>query len=124
MSDSIDLAQRIPPAGRRSERVEGVVAVHPRKQDDDAPPEDHVDIAPGRHLQSVSDHLDLSLAMIRALVQEELPPEAIEALESFAPLGDLQDALEHCTRVEQKGQDFIEWPNTLTLGQALERSAS
>jgi hypothetical protein len=123
MSDSIDRTQPI--KSRFPERVEAVSPAHARKREEEEFVfEDKIDIAPGRHLQNVSDHLDLSLAMIRALVNDELPQEAVDALAGFAPLGDLSDALEHCDRVEQTGVDYIEWPNTLTLAQALERSAN
>ena len=86
--------------------------------------EDKIDVAPQTHLANAPEIIDLSLEMIRALLNEELPPEAVTALQSFAPIGDLNDALENCDRVQAKGLDFISWEKTQTLTQALAFAAS
>lgn len=125
MSDPID---QIPATGpRATERISGSNRPGLRlKKDDDSHSsyEDQVDIHPAWRMQNSPSELDLSIAMIRALIAEELPPEAIEALMSYAPLGDLTDAGFWCDRVEQKGMDIIRWPSGLSLAQALERAAS
>lgn len=125
MSDSID---RVPaPTNRSTERVTAPSPAGLRlKREDEAAfsYEDQVDIHPAWRLQHGSSELDLSLAMIRALIAEELPPEAIEALMAYAPLGDLSNAEFWCDRVEQKGEETVLWFSTMTLAQALERAAS
>lgn len=125
MSDTID---NIPATGPRStERISASnrTGLRLKKEDDpDLSYEDQVDIHPAWRIQNSPSELDLSLAMIRALIAEELPPEAIEALMSYAPLGDLSDAAAWCDRVEQKGMDIIRWPSGLNLAQALENAAS
>lgn len=95
------------------------------KRDDDnmSAYEDQVDIHPAWRMQNDASELALSIAMIRALVAGELPPEAISALETYAPLGDMELGEYWCDRVEQKGHDTVLWLNTMTLSQALERAA-
>lgn len=126
MDDSIDRIRRVMPQ-RAAERVAGIAAAGPRKRESEGEGfsyEDRVDIAPAQHLQNAPDVIDLSLEMIRALIAGELPVEAIEALEAFAPIGTLDDARDNCLRVEQKGQDFIPWHSSRSLTQALELAAS
>lgn len=125
MSDAID---RVPGtnSSRAAERVAATTPTGLRLKREDETAfsyEDQVDIHPAWRLQHGADELDLSLAMIRALIAQELPPEAIEALISYAPLGDLSGAGVLCDRVEQKGQDTVLWLNTMSLAQALERAA-
>jgi hypothetical protein len=86
--------------------------------------EDKLDISPEAHLASGPDQIDLSLEMIRALIAGELPEEAITALESFAPIGDLGGASELCDRVQSKPADFITWEKTQSLAQALAIAAA
>ena len=125
MSDPIDQITGTGP--RSTERITATARANMRlKKDEDSgfSYEDQVDIHPSWRLQNTASELDLSLAMIRALIAEELPSEAIEALMSYAPLGDLSDAAMWCDRVEQKGMETIVWPNNMSLDQALERAAS
>lgn len=126
MEDAVDRIKRMMPQ-RPAERVAAPSRVTRTRRDHEEEGftyEDQVDIAPAEHLQNAPDEIDLSLEMIRAVIRNELPPEAIEALSGFAPIGDLSDAYETCDRVEQKGQDFISWPNTKSLAQALAFAAS
>jgi hypothetical protein len=85
---------------------------------------DRLDVAPEEHLSTAPDQIDISLEMISALANGELPQEAITALESFAPIGELITPIAHCERVKEKGQDFITWEKTQTLAQALALAAS
>ena len=79
----------------------------------------------GRHSEMVPpEELSLSLSILRALIAQELPPEVTIALSGFAEIGDLTGAGALCDRVEQKREDHIRWPNTMSLRQALELAAS
>ena len=126
MEDSIDSVKRILPQ-RSAERVAAPARISPVRRDHEEEGftfEDQIDIAPITHLQNAPDEIDLSLEMIRALIAGELPPEAVEALSGFAPIGDLKDGIENCDRVQQKGQDFITWPSAKSLTQSLAFAAS
>lgn len=126
MEDSVDRIRRIDPQ-RPAERVTAPARINPVRRDheeDGFTFEDQIDIAPVEHLQNAPEEIDLSLDMIRALIAGELPPEAIEALSGFAPIGDLKDGPANCDRVQQKGQDFISWPSAKSLTQALAFAAS
>lgn len=128
MEDSIDRIRRLQPQ-RQTERISAPAPVQrarrEHEEEDDFSYEDQVDIAPAEHLQQGPEVIDLSLEMIRALINRELPDEAIEALQSFAPLGDISEVhLDLCLRVEQKGQDFVAWNSQQSLVQALMVAAS
>jgi hypothetical protein len=85
--------------------------------------EDKLDISPEVHLASGPDQIDISLEMIHALIAQELPDEAITALASFAPIGDLANAHRDYDRLEAKKTDFITWIKTQTLAQAISEAA-
>lgn len=124
MSDAIDRVPG-PTSPRSAERVTAPASLNLRlRQEDDSgfSYEDRVEIDASRDL--VGDILELSIAMIRALIAGELPEEAVQSLETYAPLGNLTDKEAQCDRVEQKGMETIPWPSTVTLAQALERAAN
>lgn len=121
MADPIDNIRRIGP-GQTTPKVTAPSRPEnrpPHDPQDDFIFEDKIDIAPADHLRNAAEQIDLSLEMVEALITGQLPPEAIEALSAFAPLGDLREAATHCQRIRQKGLDFIAWPNTRTLAEAL-----
>lgn len=128
MSDFITRSPSVPPVGRGSERVSAAnPATQVRKQreeEGDFSFEDKVDIAPAEHMREAPEEIDLSLGMVRALLSGEMPPEVVQALSNFAPLGDLKYAEENCQRIEHKGGNSVAWPNTISLTQALETAAS
>jgi hypothetical protein len=125
MTDPID-SVRHSNATANTDRVTAAKRVGTVKRDHegDFVFEDRIDVAPEEHLSNAPDIIDLSLEMIRALIANELPEEAVTALESFASLGDLVDGAENCDRVQSKGLDFISWEKTQTLSQALAFAAS
>lgn len=126
MEDAIDSVKRLG-LTRPTGKVTAVNRTRPATRDHEEAEfdyEDKVDINPAEHLHNAPQHIDLSLAMIRALLAGELPLEAIEALESFAPIGDLANGTYNCDRVEEKGLDFVAWPVGETLTYALEFAAS
>lgn len=123
MSDSID---RITGAGtpRAAERVAAPSALRPRLQreeDSGFSYEDRVDIAVSGAV--AGDVLDISVAMVRALIAGTLPEEAVKALAGYAPLGDLDGKEELCDRLDQKAVESFPWPASASLAQALERAA-
>lgn len=111
-----------------AERVLAVAAAHRQRRDRDDEGgflyEDRVDIDPSAHIEAMPEEIDLSLMLIRALVNGELPPEAVSALAQFAPLGDLSSGAEWCDAIEQRGLEFITWSASKTLAQVLEFMAS
>jgi len=113
---------------RSTERVTAAKPVQgPNKRRDDPADfsfEDKVEIATPAETPPALEEIDLSVAMIRALINKELPPETTEALMNFAPLGDLSDALIWCDRIDQKQIEFVTWSNKETLAQALVRAAN
>lgn len=126
MTDPIDSVRRsiAPSSAERITPVKRPSRVTREHEESDFVFEDKMEVSPEAHLQNAPDIIDLSLEMIRALVNDELPEEAVKALESFAPLGDLQDAIENCDRVQAKGADFISWEKSQTLTQALAYAAN
>ena len=127
MTDPIDAAKNAPMI-RSTERITAVPktpVIHKKSEEDnDELFRDKLDVSPEAHLQNAPDQIDLSLEMIRALIAGELPDEAVTALESFAPIGDLNNAMPLCDRVQSKGMDFITWEKSKTLTQALAIAAA
>lgn len=125
MSDSIDRLAGLN-ATRTTERIAGSNPSGLRlKQDGPAanPHDDQVDIHPAWRVQNGAGELTLSLAIIRALLADELPKDVVDALKAYASFGELENASFWCDRIEQKGQDHVMWFSTMTLAQTLERMA-
>jgi hypothetical protein len=74
--------------------------------------------------ESFDESLTLTVATARLIVKGDIPKEVREALESFAPLGDLKGAEILCDILDNRGVVQIPWPQTLTMRQALEIAAS
>ena len=125
MTDPIDSVRRsnAPASTERVSPVKRPARITREHEEMDFVFEDKIEVSPETHLQNAPDMIDLSLEMIRALVNNELPDEAVKALESFAPLGDLDGAIENCNRVQAKGADFISWEKSQTLTEALALAA-
>lgn len=87
-------------------------------------PEDKLDINPGEHIRDLPAEIDISLMMIRALIDKELPEKGIAALESFAPLGSIHEITQLCDVLEDRGFKFVSWHDSLELAQAMRVAAS
>ncbi len=77
-----------------------------------------------RTQEDFGEELTLTVATARLIIANEVPQEVREALEAFAPLGDLSDAGILCDILQNRGQEQFAWPQSLSLRQALEAAAS
>lgn len=125
MSDII--GRTIPVSMRVTEKIGAVASAAPLKREhphDDSDYEDLVDVAPQQHLEQGPEEITLSLQMVLALIEGDLPEEAVKALSAFAPLGEKDDIAAGYDRMVSKGHENIDWPNTMSLAQALATAAS
>lgn len=86
--------------------------------------EDRVDVDPDQNKpteeEQKKEDISLSVSTIRIVALGNLDPGIEAALTAFAPLGELRDADRLCDILDKRGVEFISWPPSLSLRQALE----